>query len=259
MTAPTDLPAFQQYQLQFTGHIRDPKNITKPARVAANRMRVYREIVYNNLESSLAGCFPVCKKVLGKRLWHKLVRGFFAHHQSHSPLFRQIPEEFLAFLGRAHQFADIPQLPGYLNNLAHYEWIELAVSAAEPDNDWSRIDVHGDLLTGMPVLATAMALLSYDYPVQVISPRFKPKQPLQQAVNLLVFRDADDQVRFIELNALTARLLSLLQAHDLTGRQALQQIAEEIRHPDPVAMMEFGRAVLEDLRQQGVILGVFDD
>ena len=256
MTAPTDLPAFQQYQLQFTGHIRDPKNIARPARVAANRMRVYREIVYSNLEASLAGCFPVCKKVLGKRLWHKLVRGFFVHHQSHSPLFRQIPEEFLAFLGQAISIADLPPMPGYLNNLAHYEWIELAVSAAEQDNDWERINADGDLLAGTPVLAAAMALLSYDYPVQAISPRFKPRQPLPQAVNLLVFRDADDQVRFIELNALTARLLSLLQAQDLSGREALEQIAEEIRHPDPETMVEFGRAVLEDLRQQGAILGV---
>lgn len=259
MTVRTGLPAFQQYQLQFTGHIRDPENIARPARVAAKRMRVYREIVYNNLEVSLAGCFPVCKKVFGKRLWHKLVRGFFVHHRSHGPLFRQIPEEFLAFLGQAHLIADFPQLPGYLNNLAHYEWIELAVSAAEVDTDWGRINVHGDLLSGKPVLAAAMALLSYDYPVQAISPRFKPGEPLQQAVNLLVFRDAGDQVRFIELNALTARLLSLLQMQDLTGRQALEQIAEEIRHPDPDAIMEFGRAVLEDLRQQGVILGVHGD
>lgn len=259
MRAPAGLPAFQQYQLQFTGHIRDPKNIARPAQAAAKRMRVYREIVYNNLEVSLAGCFPVCKKVLGKRLWHKLVRGFFVHHRSHSPLFRQIPEEFLAFLGQAYLYADLPPLPGYLNNLAHYEWIELAVSAAELDDDWDHINVHGDLLSGKPVLAVAMALLSYDYPVQAISPRFKPGEPLQQAVNLLVFRDADDQVRFIELNALTARLLSLLQMQDLTGRQTLELIAEEIRHPDPEAMKEFGRAVLEGLRQQGVILGVHGD
>ncbi len=95
--------------------------------------------------------------------------------------------------------------------------------------------------------------------MQAISPRFKPEQSLQQAVNLLVFRDVGDQVRFIELNALTARLISLLQAQDRTGRQALGLIAEEIRHPEPETMMEFGRALLEDLRQQGVILGVLGD
>jgi hypothetical protein len=259
MTVPADLPEFQQFQLQFAAHIRDPKNIARPHRVPAKRMRVYRDIVYNNLESSLAGCFPVCKKVLGKRLWHRLVRGFLVHHQSQSPLFRQIPEEFLAFLGQAPSIADLPSLPGYLNNLAHYEWVELAVSAAEQENDWSHINVHGDLLSGVPVLAAAMMLLSYDYPVQAISLNFKPKQTLQQAVKLLVFRDADGQVRFIELNGLTARLLSLLQAQNLTGRQALEQIIEEIRQPDPEAMMQFGRVVLEDMRQQGVILGVFDD
>jgi hypothetical protein len=244
------LPAFQQYQLQFTGHIRNPHANPRPHKVPAKRMRVYTEIVFNNLESSVAACFPVAKKVLGVRAWNKLIRGFFIQHQCHSPLFRQIPEEFLRYLEIAEN------LPPYLKNLAHYEWIELALAVADVSIDMDVVDVDADLLDGRPVFAPALALLSYDYPVQLISPRFKPEQPLTQPVNLLVFRNVEDDVRFIELNPVTARLLGMLQAEPITGRRALEKLAAEMAHPDPEAIVRFGLTILDNLKAEGVILGV---
>lgn len=244
-----ELPVFQQYQLQFTGHIRNPSANPRPSKVRANRMQVYTEIVFNNLESSVAACFPVSKKTLGMRTWKKLVRHFFAQHQCHSPLFRQIPEEFLHFL------QTVQDLPPYLTSLAHYEWIELALAVADVSVDMATVDSKGDLLQGRPVFAPALALLSYDYPVQLISPRHKPEQALEQPVNLLVFRDLEDNVRFMELNPVTARLLAILQAGSLTGRQALGQIATEMAHPDPQAIIQFGLPILQDLKAQGAIYG----
>lgn len=247
-TTPEKLPAFQQYQLSFTGHIRNPALNKRPDQVPARRMRVYTEIVFNNLESSVSACFPVAKKVMGKRAWTRLVRHFFSEYQSTTPIFREIPEQFLQYL------ETVPNLPAYLTSLAHYEWIELAISVADVE-DASAINPTGNLLEAKPVLASSLALLSYHYPVQLISPRYKPEAPLAQPVNLLVFRAVDDEVRFIELNAVTARLISLLQEESTTGRKALETIAVEMGYNDPQAIVEFGRAILDDLRQQGVILG----
>lgn len=255
MSEAPELPAFQQYQLQFTSHIRDPKQHARPPKVAAQRMRVYNEIVLNNLLSTVSACFPVLISVLGQRAWQKLVRGFFAQHQCHSPLFRQIPEEFLRYLQQLDA-ETLAGLPPYLKNLAHYEWIELALAMADVDTGMEHVDIAGDPVEGQPVLAPAMALLSYDYPVQLISPHFKPREPLAQPVNLLVFRNAAHDVRFIELNPVTARLLGILQAEALTGRQALEKIAAELAHPDPEAIVAFGSAILVDLQNQGAILGI---
>lgn len=252
---PDNLPAFQQYQIQFTNHIRNPRENPRPPKVVAKRMRIYTEIVFNNLESSVSACFPVTKKVLGVRAWERLVRSFFAHHQCHSPLFRQIPEEFLRYLETLE--AGEHTLPPYLKSLAHYEWIELALAVADVSLDMSKIDVNGNLLENRPAFPPALALLSYDFPVQLISPRFKPRKSLVEPVNLLVFRDSEDNVQFIELNAVTARLLGILQTEALTGRQALEKIAAEMAHPDPQTIIQFGHGVLEDLRTQGAILGTF--
>lgn len=243
------LPEFQQYQLQFAGHIRNPGDQPKPGKVPARRMRVYTQIVFNNLESSVSACFPICKKILGSRAWKRLVRDFFAQHQCTSPLFREIPEEFLHFL------ETVQDLPPYLYSLAHYEWVELAVSVSDAEIDMRQVDVASDLLDRQPIFVPTMALLSYSYPVHQISPRAKAAEPLAQPVHLLVYRNAEDEVRFVELNPVTARLLDLLQSETLTGRQALKQIAAELQHADPGDVIRFGLEVLEDLRRQGAILG----
>jgi hypothetical protein len=117
------------------------------------------------------------------------------------------------------------------------------------------VDADGDLLDGQPVFAPALALLSYDYAVQRISPRRKPDRPLAQPVHLLLFRDAADNVRFIELNAVTARLLGLLQGAAINARTALQTLAAELGAADAQAIVAFGRQILLDLKAQGAILG----
>lgn len=245
------LPAFQQYQLQFSGHIRNPQQRARPAKVPLQRMKVYNTLVFNNLLSAVSACFPVLQDVLGKRAWRKLVRGFFVQHQCHSPLFRQIPEEFLRYLDTLDTVT-AAMLPPYLKSLAHYEWIELALAVADVDAP-AESDVDGDLLEGQPVLAPALALLSYDYPVQRISRR--NKCPAPEPVNLLVFRNAEDNVRFIELNAVTARLLGILQMEASSGRQALEKLAAEMAHPESQAVVQFGQAILADLQSQGAIIG----
>ncbi|OAM52575.1 DUF2063 domain-containing protein [Methylovorus sp. MM2] len=237
------------YQLAFTAHIRDPKNNVRPKNVLAKRMRVYTEIVFNNIESSVAACFPVTQKVLGKRAWLKLVRGFFANHSAQSPMFRDIPKSFLDYLETCDG------LPPYLTSLAHYEWVELAVAVADVSVDIEAIDIAGDYLAKAPVLSASLAVHQYDYPVQQISPLLKPFEPLAEPVYLLVFRDIEDTVRFIELNSVTARLVGILQEEQLTGQQALEKLANEMPHIEPQLIYTFGAELMQDLKLQDVILG----
>jgi hypothetical protein len=240
---------FQKYQIAFTAHIRDPKRHAKPAKVKDSRMAVYREIVFNNIVSSVSACFPVCQLVLGKRKWQQLCRTFFAQHQATSPLFREIPEAFLSFLN-AQNLAQI-KLPAFIPQLAHYEWAELAVSnqAEQP----IKLSKDTNLLDKQPMLASAHLLLEYDYPVHTISKRVQPTE--QSKTYILMLRNSAYQVKFIELNAMTFELLKLIKNNTITGRQALLQIAEVIQHPQPEAIVEFGEAILDDLMQQGAIVG----
>jgi hypothetical protein len=248
-----DLPSFQRYQLAFTAHIRDPLHKPRPQGVAASGMAVYKEIVFNNLFASVSACFPVAQKVIGKRAWLKLTRAFLREHAANTPIFRKIPEEFLSFLADSTSNRS-PLLPSYLLSLCHYEWIELLVASIEvPKLDDEAINRQGDLLTEQPVFTPTMQLLSYDYAVHKISPRNKPKQ--QQSTQLLVYRNAEDEVKFIALNSITFRLLSLLRQNESTGKQALTLISNEMHADSPEKIIQFGLHALEDLKNLGVIIG----
>lgn len=242
-------PEFQRYQLVFAAHIRDPKANPRPAGVDARRMKIYTELLYNNVENFLLACFPVLRQMLGKRKWARLVRAFFSTHRSHTPYFRQIPDEFMQFLQNA--WTPPEGYPPYLLALAHYEWIELVLSVSNRDVAFN-VDSEGDLLDGIPVLNPVLANLHYDWPVHRIAPRRKV-QPADTW--LLVIRDATDTIRFSEINAFTARLLTLLEPCTLSGRAALDAIATESRHPDPTLILQAGATLLEDLRARGAILG----
>ncbi len=249
-----DLPSFQRYQLAFTAYIRDPLHQPRPQGVPVNRMDVYKEIVFNNLFASVSACFPVAQKVLGKRAWLKLTQAFLREHAANTPIFRQIPEEFLSFLANVN--SEIQPLPPYLISLCHYEWVELLVaSMATPKLENETINPTGDLLMAPPAFTPAMQLLHYDYAVHKISPRSKPKQI--QSTQLLVYRNTEDHVKFLELNPVTFRLLSLLQQNTNTGKQALILLANELGEADSDRIIQFGLQTMEELRSQGVITGTF--
>jgi len=245
---------FQRYQREFTAHIRDPKSVGRPKGVPVRRMRVYNELLFNNLEGFLLACFPVCRDILGKRRWERLVRAFFRDHACRSPYFRQIPEEFLKYL--QDDWERPRDFPAFLPELAHYEWVELELDTSDRDANLPAHDPEGDLIVGRPLLNPVMRVLAYRWPVHRISPRFRPGEPPACPTFTLAYRGADQRVRFTLVNPAAARLLALLQAGPgSTGREALSLLEAEMSLPAQ-ALCAHGAELLDDLRRQGAILGV---
>ncbi len=252
MPASRSTPEFQDYQRAFTRHIRDPEGNPRPEGVPAARMEVYNELLFNNVFGQVSSCFPVARSILGDPKWRQLVRAFFATHNCRSPYFRQIPEEFLQFMQERSATGGEPE---FLIYLLHYEWVELAVEISEREPDRNAIDPAGDLLKGRPVLAPAHMLLAYPYPVHRIGTDYQPTPQQQEQTCLLVFRDSNDKVRFIVLNPVSARLIALIEAGDVSGERALAQVVAELQHPNPASALAGGREILENLRREGAIIG----
>jgi len=215
-------------------------------------MTLYRELLYNNVEGFLAKGFPVIRAITPDAMWEELVGDFFTHHRSASPLFREIPEEFLHYL--AEERGTRPGDPPFLTELAHYEWVEMALALADEVVEDERVDPAGDLLDGAPVLSPLAWTLGYRYPVHRVAPEFRPEA--EEPTFLLVYRDRHDEIGFLELNPVTARLVELLrEAPGSTGRELLERIAVEIGHPDHRVVLDTGEEVLRDLRRRDVIVG----
>ncbi len=247
-------PDFMARQYAFAAHIRDPQGATPPKDVEDRRMRIYRELFYNNVQDFMASSFPVLRELYSDDDWHGLIRDYFARHRAHTPLFLQMPQEFLRYLDSER--GEHTEDPPFLRELAHYEWVELALSIDPREIELEGVDPEGDLLDGIPVLSPLAWPLAYRYPVHRIGPDFQPRKSPDQPSYLVVYRDRTDEVGFLELNPVTARLLELLSGEQpSSGVEALRQIATEMSHPDPETVIKGGLQILQNLKLRDVVLG----
>jgi hypothetical protein len=249
-------PDFQSIQYAFAAHIREPDKRPPPKDVEEHRMAIYRDLFFHNMEGFLSSGFPVLRTLYSETDWQRLARGFFAEHRCHTPYFIEISEEFLKYLHEER--TPQPEDPPFLLELAHYEWVELALSISEEKPDWEAINPHGDLLGERPLFSPLAWLLSYQFPVHKISREFIPRAPSEQPTYLMVYRDRRDEVGFMELNPVTARLVTLMQAEPAPrGIDSLEQIAQELQHPNPKRVIQSGKQILLKLRKTDIILGTY--
>lgn len=248
------LPEFQRKQYAFAAHIRDPEHNPAPEGVEDRRMAIYRELFFNNLHSLIGQTFPVIKKLHSKKKFRSLIRAFMIRHQAQTPYFLEIPREFLAFLEQEYELQD-DDFP-FLVELAHYEWAELALSVSTEVNDVMTIDPEGNLLEGIPVRSKLAWTFAYRYPVHRISPDYLPAEPGEAPTFLAICRRANDDMDFMELNPVTARLLDMIEANDRdSGRELLLKLANEIKYTDAEALVRHGAGAMRDMRQAEILLG----
>ena len=250
-----DRPAFQEKQYQFAAHIRDPQNVPAPEGIEDRRMAVYRELFFNNLKSLLSNTYPVLKKLHSDEKWRRMVRKFMQKHEAQTPYFLELPAEFLGFLQNEYE-PGVDDFP-FLVELAHYEYIELALSISEETNNMTGVDPEGDLLTGVPIKSALTWVYAYQYPVHKISADFKPTAPEDQPVYLAVYRNSEDKVSFLELNPVTAGLLNAIDENEAgkTGDALLRELAAEISYLNVDAFVQHGLAAMEEMRSLEILTG----
>lgn len=239
---------------EFAAHIRDPENSPIPDSIEDRRMEIYRGLFFNNVQGFLANTFPVLKSLYEEDAWIELVRSFYSRHRCQSPYFLEISREFIEYLQSEHQLREVD--PPFMFELAHYEWIELALSISQEEPDMQQVDTEQSLLEGHPVVSPLAWLLTYSWPVHQIQPDFLPENAADQPVCLIVYRDSDDNVQFTEVNLVTAKLLQQLELNiESTGAEILKSIAAELGYDDPEPILNSGLEILEGLQQKGIILG----
>lgn len=239
-------------QRQFAAHLRDPTQ-PPPPDVPVRRMTLYAELAIANIRGLVTPNFPVLRRLYDDDGWESLLRGFMREHRCRTPLFTQFPAEFVAYL---QQRTALALEPPYVAELAHYEWMESALRLSDVADVRGDVDPDGDLLAGSPVLSALAWPVSYRFPVHRIAPDFRPDVAPPVPTWLLLHRDDGDDVRFIEINAVSARLLQLVgECTGQCGAELLRQIATEIGREEIEPVIAAGAAQLAEWRDLGIILG----
>ncbi|QJD28918.1 HvfC family RiPP maturation protein [Methylococcus geothermalis] len=243
--------AFQRLQRVFASHVRDPARYPAPAGVPPERMAIYRELLYNNIESFVGNGFPVIKRLLGEASWSALIRDFFARHVCTTPYFSEICEEFLVYLEEERDARE--EDPPFLFELAHYEWVELALAIHPAE----AFPVSPGLPSNWPERGIEISPLAwhlaYRYPVHRIGPDFMPVSPPETPSFLLVYRCREDRVRFLESPPLLYRLFRFFEEAQARPTQwHIEQLAEETGG-DAAVLSQQVEPVLADLDERGIV------
>jgi hypothetical protein len=242
---------FQRVQREFTQFIRDPDHRTAPQGIESRRLGIYRDLFFNNINSFLSNGFPVCRSLYSDLDWGELVRDFMIKHQCESPYFLKIAEEFLEYLQSQRSGLDID--PPFLFELAHYEWVELALDVTEGDLP-AAVDLADDVLNSHFRLSPLAWPMAYQFPVHLISADNRPQNADDETTYIVVYRNRADSVEFLEINVVTARLLALFdEAPFPSVGELLRVIAEELR-TDVESLHGFGTELVTQLVSLDILI-----
>jgi hypothetical protein len=240
--------ALADQQRAMARYLRNPEEQAAPEGIEPRRLKIYEGLIYNNIEGFISGGFPVLRSLYGEDDWHELVRSFIDSHRCHTPYFLEISQEFLNFL--MEEFSPRDCDPPFMVELAHYEWVELALDVSEGELPES--EPVSDLMAAIPSLSPLAWLLSYQYPVHRIGAEFRPAEA-GEPTYLVVHRGPEDTVGFMEVNAATARLLALVRDNQGEScEQLLRGLAVEMGM-ERDALLSFGAGQLAEFAELAII------
>ncbi len=218
----------------------------------AQRFLIYRTLVHNRLRAATREFITRTAARRGKQAFVADFAMFMQEHASHSPYLRDVPGEFVTWA--APRWDADPSLPPYLGDLARHELLE-----GEVRND----PAGGEAATGKPVALDAplgfdgaARLMHYGWAVHRLPYSTEDRsEPDHEPTRLLVYRDRDAKVRYLELTPWAAAVLDALLGDGMPVGAGLQHAAAATGEPLDDDKLAKAAMLFADLAERGVLLG----
>lgn len=216
------------------------------------RFLIYRRLVHNRLRAAAREFIPRAAARRGTEAFVADFAAFMAEHASRSPYLRDVPGEFVAWA--VPRWAALPDVPRFLGDLARHELLE-----GEVRND----PAGGESPTGKAVDLEAplrfdgsCRLMHYDWAVHKLSYSTDDRsEPVCASTHLLVYRDADSKVRYLELTVWATAVLEALLDERNTVKAGLLAAAAQVGEPLDDDKLAKAAMLFADLADRSVLLG----
>lgn len=201
----TEQISFQATQQQFCNWIRSPQS-ELPKALPAERMQIYRDLLFNNVCSFINLVYPVTRAILPELQWQKLLNEFFQKAKCDSPFYNDISLQFREYL-TDWQHTSLKEYP-WLAELLQFEWLELYLDTVEIEK---RIVTRQDEWQ----LNTQVWVLVYQYPVYQWSSSMSISDVVPMPSAIIVWRNNQDHICLERLSPLFAMLIEQLNQKEL--------------------------------------------
>jgi hypothetical protein len=219
------------------------------AAAGEQRLLVYRKLVRRGLAAAIRLEIPRTAARLGEafEVW---VDRFIDEEAPRSHYLRDVAFELVAW-ARPRWAADA-RVPEYLGDLARHELTGFEVGSAEDDRGATGTDL--DLDTSARFHAS-VRLARYEHAVhRLLADEAARDVPAREPTALLAYRDADHEVRYLELSPLAAAILDRLLLGE-TLRSAVVGASAALGEALGPEVLAGTARLLDDLVQRGALLG----
>lgn len=215
----------------------------------SRRLGLYRQLVRHNVVNVVSTMLEQTRARLDAQVpgqFARSVAAFLAEVGPRTPHLRDVPGELLAWA--APRWREDARIPAWLVDHAELELVDFTIGVApRPPAPPPLADVTADraLVFGDP-----RVIVHLDWAVH----ERRGEEPEQRPVHLLVYRDAQHAVRYLELTPLASSILERLFA----GRPLAAAMVEACAasgHVMDDSVLGGAARLLADLGERGVLLG----
>jgi hypothetical protein len=215
------------------------------------RWLVYRKLVQGTLRDAVALAIPRTIARLGA-LFDEYFARFLRENGPATHYLRDVTSELLEHC--APLWAEDARVPPWALDLARHEAMQIVVSSL---GERAAPEPHGELELeldqGLRFVAAAR-VARYSFAVQRLSADEADRTPPAAVpTELLVYRDREHDVRYLELTPLAAALLERLIA-GASLKEAVLGACGATQH-EPATALDGTARLLADLAERGVLLG----
>jgi len=234
-------------------HALDPEDV-EAILASPPRLALYRRLVRANFVGVVERMMPRTRarlNALAGDAFDRALDQFLDEVAPRTHYLRDVPQELLAWV--APRWADDARIPAYAVDLARHELLHFEVAAAPVPREPPKLD---EVALGRPlVFAEAKRLARYAYAVHELPGELDDRsEPRVHEIALLVYRDPEHAVRYMELTPLAAAILERLfagTALDAAVAPACASLGVTLTND---VLADTAR-LLADLGARGVLLG----
>ncbi len=213
------------------------------------RLLVYRKLVRRSLTAAIRLEIPRTAARLGAS-FEAWVDRFIDEESPRSHYLRDVAFELVAWA--RPRWATDTDVPCFLGDLARHELIGFEVGSADDESGVTGIDLELDATARFHA---SVRLARYDHAVhRLLADETARDVPAREPTALLAYRDADHEVRYLELSPLAAAILDRLLAGETLRSAVVGAALDRGEALGPEVLAGTAR-LLDDLAERGALLG----
>lgn len=221
--------------------------------ISENRIDQYRRLVYNIIDDTLEGAFPITKSFLKEKEWDKMIFDFCANHSCQTPSVWKLPFEFYEYLVKNEIVLKI-KYP-FLTDLIYFEWLEIDIHTM-PDVVQQDFQQKGNWFTNKIILNKEFKIVQLNHPVHQQTPKQLIKNNQNGIYYVLIYREADTgTVQFFDLSPLHAFLIMKLNETDEMLHLIITELCIIFKLQRSSEIDSYLISFLETLKEKKFVLG----